>query len=134
MSSPLHQEMRRQDRHSVRAGLRSEAVAEGRQLATQYLEILDDAVMDDGDPVGRDRVGVGLGRQAMGSPSRCGRCRSPLRRLVVEPPGEVDELALGAPAFDTTVDQGGYAGRIIAAIFQAPEPFEKTCGHRLSGR
>jgi hypothetical protein len=47
-----------------------------------------------------------------------------LRRLTVEPPGEVDELALDAPAFDMTVDQGGYAGRIIAA----PEPFEKTCG------
>jgi hypothetical protein len=31
----------------------------------------------------------------------------PLHRLAVEPPGEVDELALGATAFDLTVDQGG---------------------------
>ena len=60
--------MRRQDRHGLGVGLGSEGVAEGRQLAAQRLEILDDAVMDDGDPVGRDRMGIGLGRQAMGRP------------------------------------------------------------------
>src|SRR5271166_990366 len=89
--------------------------------------------MDDGDPVGRDRMGVGLGRQAMGRPAGVADADYPLRRLAFEPPGEVDEFALGAPAFDMTVDQGGYTGRIIAAIFQSPEPFEKTRCHRLPG-
>ncbi len=100
----------------------------------QCLEILDDAVMDDGDPVGGDRMGVGLGRQAVGRPAGVADADHPLRRIEVEPSGEVDELALGAPAFDMTVDQGGDAGRIIAAVFEAAQPFEEPRGHRSPGR
>ena len=118
--------MRREDRHRLGVGLGAEDIAELGELAAQRLEILDDAVMDDGHPVGRDRVGVGLGRQAMGRPAGVADADHPLHRLVVEPSGEVDELALGAPAFDPAVDQGRDPGRIIAAVFEAPQPFEKS--------
>src|SRR5207237_9268535 len=47
--------------------------------------------------------------------------------------GEVDELALGAPALDAAVDQGRNPGRIIAAVLQAPEPFEEPRSHRVPG-
>ena len=76
--------------------------------------------MDDGDPVGGDRVRVGLGRQTMGRPAGVADADYPLHRLAVEPPGEVDELALGSAALDPAVDQGRDAGRIVTAIFEAP--------------
>ena len=125
--------MRRQDRHRLGVGLGAEDIAERRQLAPQRLEILDDAVMDDGDPVGGDRMGIGLGRQAMRRPAGVADADRPLHRLVIEPPGEVDELALGAAALDAAVDQGRDAGRIIAAIFEAAQPFEQARRDRLLG-
>jgi len=57
----------------------------------------------------------------------------PLHRLAVETPGEVDELALGAPTLDATVDEGRNPGRIIAAIFEAPKPFEKPSRNCILG-
>src|SRR6516165_2936129 len=123
--------MRRQNCHGLGVGLGSEAVAVSRQLMAQCLEILDDAVMDDGDPIGRDWMGIGLGRQTMGRPTGVADANHSGHRLTVEPPCKVDELALGAPALDTTIDQGGDTGRVIAAVFQPPEPFEKTRGHGL---
>jgi hypothetical protein len=47
----------------------------------------------------------------------------PLHRLVVEPLGEADQLARGPPAFDPAVDESRDPGRIVAAVFEAPEPF-----------
>jgi hypothetical protein len=38
---------------------------------------------------------------------------------------EVDELALGAAALDAAVDQGRDPGRIVAAIFEPPQPFDQ---------
>ena len=39
-----------------------------------------------------------------------------------EPRLEIAELALGAAALDVAVDQRRDAGRIVAAIFEAPQP------------
>ena len=79
--------MRRQDRHRLGVGLGLEGVAESAQLAAQRPEILDDAVVDDGNPVGGDRVGVGLGRQPVGRPAGVANADHPLRRLAFEPLG-----------------------------------------------
>ena len=103
--------MRRQDRHRLGVGLGLEDIAERAELAPQRLVILDDAVVDDGDPVGGDRMGVGLGRQAVGRPAGVADADHPVHRLAVEPPGEVVELALGPPALDLAVDQGCDPGR-----------------------
>src|SRR5216683_3152894 len=125
--------MCRQDRHRLGVGVGPERVSEGTELAAQGLEILDDAVMDDGDPVGGDRMRVGLGRQTMGRPAGMADADHPLHRLVTEPLGEVDELAFGTAAFDTPIDQGRNAGRIIAAVFEAPQPFDEARSDRLLG-
>ena len=117
---PLGEKMRRQDCHRLGVGLGSEGVAKCGKFLPQRLEILDNAVMDDGDPVSCDRVRVGLGRQAMRRPTSVPDADHPLHRLAVEPPGEVDELAFRLPAFDASLDQGPDAGRIIPAIFEAP--------------
>ena len=50
-------------------GLGRELGAAALELGAQLGEILDDAVVDDGDAVGRMRMGVGLVRPAMGRPA-----------------------------------------------------------------
>ena len=59
-------------------GLALEDAALGLHLLAQRLEILDDAVVDDGDAVDDVRMGVADGRRAMGRPAGMGdadRCR-----------------------------------------------------------
>ena len=51
-------------------GLGREIVAFGGQLLAQFAEILDDAVMDHGDPFAGVRMGVVFGRAAMRRPAR----------------------------------------------------------------
>src|SRR5215472_4480481 len=115
----------RQDGHRLSVGLSLKDMAEGGQFAAQSLKILDNAVVDDGDPVRGDRVGVSLGRQAMGCPTGVTDADHPLHRLAVEPPSKVHQLALGAPALDAAVDEGRDASRIIATVFEAAEPFDQ---------
>jgi hypothetical protein len=129
----LCEEMRRQDRHRLGVSVGAEDIAEPGEFAAQDLEILDDAVVDDGDPVGRNRWGVGLCRRPMGRPTGMTDADHPLHRLVVEPSGEVDQVALGPPAFDPAVDEGCDPVRIIAAVFEAPEPFEKSLSYPVLG-
>ena len=58
----------------IRLGL--ERVALGGEFLAQRLEILDDAVVDDGEPGRGVRMGVGLRSACRASPSAYGRCRS----------------------------------------------------------
>ncbi len=81
----LRQMMRHEDRHRLGVGLGVELVAEPRELALQRLEILDDAVMDDGDPVGGDRVGVAFGRLAVRRPARMADADRAVHRLAIKP-------------------------------------------------
>ena len=57
-------------------GLRGEFVAVALQLLAQLGEILDDAVVDDGDAVRRNADARWSRWARRGSPSACGRCRS----------------------------------------------------------
>ena len=107
----LRQMMRRQDRDRLGVGLRDEAMAQAGQLALQLLEILDDAVMDDGDPVGRDRMRVVLGRQAVRRPARVADADRAVHRLAFEPRRRGWRACLGAAAFDAAVDQRRDPGR-----------------------
>src|SRR5215472_12672206 len=125
--------MRRQDRHRLGVGVGAEGIAEPFELAPQGLEILNDAIVHDGNPVGGDRMGVGLGRQAVGRPAGMPNADHPLHGFAVEPPGEVDELAFGASALDPAVDQGGDAGRIIAAVFETAQPLQQPRCNRILG-
>ena len=77
-----------QHRGDLGVGLAAEGVALGEQLGLDLGEVLDDAVVDDGElvVVGEVRVGVGVGRVRRASPSGCGRCRW-CRRRAGEPRG-----------------------------------------------
>src|SRR6185437_8987982 len=123
---------RHQDRHRLGVGLGLEAIAQARQLGLELLKILDDAVVDDRDAVGGDRMGVGLARHAMRRPAGMADADPALDRLLGETRLEPRELALGAAALDMAIDQRRDAGRIIAAIFEPPEPLDEQRRHLLT--
>ena len=114
--------------HHLGVGVAVEVAALGQKLVLQLLEVLDDAVVHDRDAVGGDGMGVALGGLAVGRPARVADADRARQRLAAEPRLEVHKLALGAPALDVAVDQGGDAGRIVAAIFQALQRLDQQGG------
>ena len=89
---------RDQMRDHLGVGLRGEFVAVALQLVAQFGEILDDAVVDDGDAVGEMRMRVGLVGHAVGRPARVADADRAVERLVLQPALEIDQLAFGAAA------------------------------------
>ena len=117
--------------HRLGVGLGLEHVALGGELLAQLLEVLDDAVVHDGDALVHVRMGVALDRLAVRRPARVADAGASLQGLVGEPQLEVLELALGAPAVEMAVLDGGDAGGIIAAIFEPPQRVDEIARHRL---
>ena len=69
--------------YDLRVGLAGDGAARRGDLPPQRLKILDDAVVDDGDAVGRVRMRVRFSRSAVRRPARvadAGRCRRAARR------------------------------------------------------
>ena len=120
--------------HRLGVGLGLEHVALGGELVAQLLEVLDDAVVHDGDALVHVRMGVALDRLAVRRPARVAEAGVALQRMVGEPQLEVLELALGAPAVEMAVLDGGDAGRIIAAIFEPPQGVDEIAGDRLRSK
>ncbi len=107
-------------------GLGGEDMAEALELAPQLAEVLDDAVVHDRDPVGRMRMGVGLARPAMRRPAGVADADGAVDRVLAQAPLQIGQLALGPAALDPAADQGGDAGRIIAAILQALQRLDQA--------
>ena len=118
--------------HDLGVGLGREAVALGGQLGAQVLEVLDDAVVHDRDPAGLVRMGVVLGRRAMGRPAGVADAGHAGERLGLERALEIGELALGAAAVDPAPDQGRDAGAVVAAVLEPPERIEQQRRGRLA--
>src|SRR5215831_4512090 len=123
--------MCRQDRDRLGIRVGSKDMAELLEFVPQGLEILDDAVVDNRDLVGSDRVGVGLARAAVGSPSGVTDADQPLHGLMVEPPREVCKLAFGTAGFDAAIDQSCDPSGIIAAVFKPAQPSEQARSDHL---
>ena len=102
-------------------GLAFKDMTLGGQFGLQLGEILDDAVVDQGDAAGLVRVGVGRGRSAVGGPSGVADADRGRQRLFGQDGFQIADLALGAAAFDRAVHHGGDPGRVITAVFQ---PFQ----------
>jgi hypothetical protein len=114
-------------------GLGHEAVAGGGEARLQLEVVLDDAVVDDHDPSRAVlvRVGILLGRPAVGRPA--GVADAPLagERLAEQALREVAELARGAPPLEAAVPHDGDAGRIVPAVLQSPQAVEDE-RHRVA--
>ena len=115
--------------HHLGIGLAFEGASALLQLAAQRLEILDDAIVDDGDRAAGMRVRVVDGRRAMRGPARVRDPGGARCRLVRQLGRQIAQLALGPAAFELTVMDGADAGRIIAAIFQPFQPIDQPIGH-----
>ncbi len=114
-------------RHHLRVGVAGEFAAGGADFPLQRLEILDDAVVDDGDAVGGVGMRVRLGRGAVRRPAGVADAGRAGERLSLQPCFEVAELAAGAAAHQLPLLERGDAGGIVAAIFQ---PFQRIHDQR----
>ncbi len=112
--------------HDLGVGLGREHRALGLEFRAQFAEILDDAVMHHGDAFGGVRMGIVLGRPAMGGPAGVPDAGVAAERLGLEPGLEVLQLALGAPPRQSAVLQRSDPRGIVAAIF---EPLQRI--HQL---
>ena len=115
-------------------GFGGEAVAQAFEIGAQRLVILDDAVVHDRDAVARDvRVGVLRRRHAVGGPPRMRDAHVAADRGRVERILENLYLADGAQAGDPSVLEHRDTGRIVAAVFQAPQTLHEN-GDRVAFR
>src|ERR1700758_3968603 len=102
------------------------------KFAPQLGEILDDAVVHDRDFFGGVRMGIVLGRTAMGRPAGMADADRAGERLALQPGLEILELALGAPPRECAVFQRRNARGIVAAIFEALERIDQMRRRRLT--
>ena len=112
-------------------GLGQEPGAGRRQFLAQFAEILDDAVVDQRHPLRGVRMGIALGRRAVGRPAGVADAGVAGERLLGELGLQVAQLALGAPARQVAVFQRRHAGQVIAAIFQPLQRIDQKRRHRF---
>ena len=109
-------------------GFRAEFLALGLQLRPQFGVVFDDAVVHQGDERRAVRVGVAFGGRAVGRPAGMADADAAGQGVPLQRVGEVAKLALGSAAVDVAVHQGGDAGAVIAAVFQAAQCVENDRG------
>src|SRR5690606_31392197 len=114
-------------RGNLRVGLRLELVALRDQLVLDRLEVLDDAVVNQRDPIAREvRVRVVLRHAAVRRPTRMRDPEPTGAWTLVELRLELRDFADGPAQRDAAVRlQDGEPGRVIAAIFESPQALEK---------
>ena len=84
--------------------------------------------------LGGVRMGVDLGRRAVGRPAGVADADAAGERRAAELVLEVAELALGAAAREVAVLQRRDAGRIVAAVFQPLQRIDQQRRHRRRAR
>ncbi len=111
-------------------GLRLEDITFGRKLLAQCAEILDDAVVDDGEAGRGVRMGVGLGRLSMRRPAGMADAGRARQRGGCQPRLEVFQFSFGPAARKLAVFKRGDAGRVVASVFQALQRVDDGAGDR----
>ena len=118
-----------QDRGHFGVGLAQERVAVAEELGLQLGEVLDDAVVDDGELViiGQVRVGIRVGRAAVGGPTGVADARRAVRHgvgfQIIAQDGELAR-ALAHVHVARVIDDGDPGG-VVAAVFQTRETLEE---------
>ena len=115
---------------SIRWGTTSVSVSEASSrpsassLRAQFAVVLDDAVVDHGDAAGGVRVGVGLAGLSVRRPAGVPDARGAAHGVLGDQALQLGELALGPAQLDQAVGEGRQARRIVAPVFEAPQPVE----------
>src|SRR5205823_12263243 len=91
------------------------------------LEVLDDAVMNDGDlaVAGKVRVGVAVVGGSVGSPARVADAVTARGRPCAQVRGQVGDPAGAFAQVQVRAGQRGDAGAIVTAILQPAQPFNQ---------
>ncbi len=97
----------------------------------QFAEVLDDAVVDDGDTAGGVRVGVGLVGLAVRRPAGVADADRPLEFRLADLFVEIAQLAGRAQAFQPAAFKQRDAGGIIAPVFQPLQRLDQAQRNRL---
>src|SRR5215203_5952313 len=98
-----------------------EGVPKLGELIAQFIMILDDAVMHDGDPVERNvRMGVALGRHTVGCPTGMRNTEMTFCRTRRECLLEHLHFTDSAKSLELlTAIEHGHAGGVVATVFEA---------------
>ncbi|MGY4337588.1 hypothetical protein ACVWW3_002494 [Bradyrhizobium sp. LM2.9] len=118
--------------HDLGIGLGMEHRAVLLEFLAQLAKILDDAVVDDSDALGRMRMGVVHGRLAVGGPAGMTDAGRALQRPRFEPLLQILQLALGAAALEVFAFERGDARGIVAAIFKTFERIHQLLCNRFA--
>ncbi len=96
------------------------------QAITQGLVILDDSVMHDGQAARDVRVRIALARYAMGGPARMGDASVAAGLCFFGLGRQFSDPADCAQALQACLIDQCQSGRVVAAIFQPTQAFEKN--------
>ena len=116
--------------------LRDKFDALGEQLALEFCEVLDDAVVDHGEVAAIGKVGVGIrvGGSAVGRPAGVADAGQRGRqRVCFKGSDEVGELARLLARVDARVRDNGQPGRVVAAILEASKPLKNHIERAMIG-
>ena len=112
-------------------GFRFKYATGGLKRVPQFAEILDDAIVDDGNPARHVRVGVAFVRL----PVRCPACMRDacggIHRVFAQQGFEIHDLSGRTPTVQSACGRHRDSGTVIAAIFQALQPIDQPIGNRL---
>jgi hypothetical protein len=116
-------------RNDLGIRLRAERVPAGDQLVAERPEVLDDAVVDDGDAARAIAVGVGvqIARPTVSGPTRVAQAHAGAWRPATERIGENGYLA-GALLNEqiATLGDKSDAGGIVAPVLEAAQPVQQN--------
>ena len=113
----------------LRVGLRDQDMAVGQQLGGEGRMVLDDAVVDKGQPAGAVEMGMGVARRraAMGRPTGVAHTGAAVERSIfAEGAQVVDRMRpLGRPCSPQgSVGREGNAGGVVSPVFEPAQTFE----------
>ena len=111
----------------LRVGLGDEPVSLPLQSGLQFQVVFDDAVVNDRDPARAVpvRVGVFLGRPAVGGPAGVSDAVFPVERVRLEGAHQVGQLPGGAAHRDLPASDHRQPGRVVPPVLQFTQPPEE---------
>jgi len=116
-------------------GLGDKLVALGDEFALQFQVILHNAVMDHDDAARAIPMGVGVlfGGPPVGSPAGVADAEGAIDGMFAQDLFQIDQLARSAAHLKggAVGTAHGDARRVVAAVFQPPQPFDDDRNHLL---